>query len=122
MAAGMDVTILVTNALFDRSMNELARNFEPDEAALAKHVRYAPSYIQRTGWLICHSGDRIVSLGDIPGVWSADGNARFKEAWTAIVNEQELVCALTGSRYEPAPKPKAIIMDVRDVSLPSAVR
>ena len=42
----------------------------------------------------------------------SSGDESFKNAWKALVSEEELVCAQTGTRFAPLPKPKAIILDV----------
>lgn len=44
-----------------------------------------------------------------------EGDAHFKNAWKALISQEELLCGQTSARYRDTdlPKPQAIIIDVR---------
>ncbi|TBU44934.1 UDP-Glycosyltransferase/glycogen phosphorylase [Dichomitus squalens] len=86
------VTFLTTNAFYDRATKELSRSFESDDKELAKRVR-------------------VISTGNAEFMALTSGDESFKTAWKSLISEEELVCAQTGTRFAPLPKPKAIIID-----------
>nr|VWP02307.1 Trihydroxynaphthalene reductase (EC (T3HN reductase) [Ganoderma boninense] len=86
------VTLIATNAFYDRVKNELARSFDAGDEELAARIR-------------------VIAIGDIQFFFSPEGDEQFKTAWKSIIAEEELVCTKTGSRFAPLPKPKAIIID-----------
>ena len=55
----------------------------------------------------------MIAISDVAFLRSDEGDKAFEEAWKALVEERELVCKQTGTRFPALPKPKAAIMDVR---------
>ncbi|KAM5530918.1 hypothetical protein V8D89_015408 [Ganoderma adspersum] len=86
------VTLIATNAFYDRVKNELARSFDSNDEEPAGRIR-------------------VIAIGDIEFFFSPEGDEHFKTAWKSIIAEEELVCTKTGTRHAPLPKPKAIIID-----------
>ena len=60
---------------------------------------------------------RIVSLGHSETLVTSSDDPRFHDMWQALISEKEAVCAHTGVRHTPMPKPRALIADVRAGSL-----
>ncbi|TFK89457.1 glycosyltransferase family 1 protein [Polyporus arcularius HHB13444] len=88
----VNVTILTNTAYYTRITTELARSFEPEDEEHANRIR-------------------VISINDVAFLRSDEGDKAFEEAWKALVEERELVCTQTGTRFPPLPKPQAIILD-----------
>lgn len=113
------VTLIATNAFYDRVKSELARSFDADEEELAARIRSVPNSGHTLIFPSVNVIYRVIAIGDIEFFFSPEGDEHFKTAWKSIIAEEELVCTKTGTRHAPLPKPKAIIIDVRTVVPPT---
>ncbi|PIL34100.1 hypothetical protein GSI_03811 [Ganoderma sinense ZZ0214-1] len=89
----VDVTIVTTNAFYDRVNIELARHFEAGEEEYTQH-----SHIYRGRCL-----PERLSLGD--------GDEAFKKLFKALVSEEEVVCPRPAAIFPPLTKPQAVVLD-----------
>ena len=106
------LTLLTSNAFYDRVTKELSRSFDSGDKELAERIRSAANC-----YILCLSLPlryllRVISIGSMEFLALSSGDESFKNVWKALVSEEELVCAQTGTRFAPLPKPKAIIIDV----------
>ena len=62
---------------------------------------------------ITESYYRVIAISDVVFLRSDEGDKAFEDAWTSLVEERELVCKQTGTRFTAFPKPEAMILDVR---------
>ncbi|KAI0631464.1 UDP-Glycosyltransferase/glycogen phosphorylase [Trametes polyzona] len=99
----VNVTLLATNAFYDRIVDELARSFSPGEEDFAKRVR-------------------VVSLGDTDTFRFYSIDTEFKVLWQKLVAGEAVTCSKTGNTFAPLPKPSAVIADLFAVYPVRAIR
>ncbi|KAI0745368.1 UDP-Glycosyltransferase/glycogen phosphorylase [Earliella scabrosa] len=87
------LTMLTTDSFYERVKTEMARSFDANEAEYAERVR-------------------VISTGEAGFIRSDETDRIFKEAWSSLIEERDLVCTKTGTRYPPLSKPKALIVDM----------
>ncbi|KAI0769592.1 UDP-Glycosyltransferase/glycogen phosphorylase [Trametes elegans] len=88
----VNVTLLSTDGFYDRTVAELARSFAPGEEECARRIR-----VVSVGLASDHSFNAI--------------DENFKSVWQTLVAGREVVCAHSGERFDPLPKPEAAIID-----------
>ncbi|KAI0631466.1 UDP-Glycosyltransferase/glycogen phosphorylase [Trametes polyzona] len=99
----VNVTLLATNAFYDRIVAELARSFSPGEEDFAKRVR-------------------VVSLGDTDSFKFYSIDTEFKALWQKLVAGEAVTCSKTGNTFPPLPKPSAVIADLFAVQPVRAIK
>ncbi len=114
----VDVTILTTNAFYERVKIELARHFEAGEEEYLQHVRQV-AHIGHECALELNPSRRIISIGDVEFLKLGDGDEAFKKLFKALVSEEEVVCSRSGARFTPLAKPQAVVLDVCDAGYSS---
>ncbi|KAH9849890.1 UDP-Glycosyltransferase/glycogen phosphorylase [Lenzites betulinus] len=99
----INVTFIVTDTSYDRTVSELGRNFTAGEEAYAKRVR-------------------VVSAGAVE-LWDFSSlDAFYNNLWLQLVAGEEVVCKKTGTRFDPLPKPDAVIIDCLAVQLIRSIK
>ncbi|KAI0368559.1 UDP-Glycosyltransferase/glycogen phosphorylase [Pilatotrama ljubarskyi] len=86
------VTLLTSDAFYDRATAELARSFAPGEEDFAKRIR-------------------TVSVGSADTFGFDALDQGFRSVWTKLSGGEELVCLKTGTNFGVLPKPQAVIID-----------
>ncbi|KAM5530922.1 hypothetical protein V8D89_015412 [Ganoderma adspersum] len=88
----VDVTLITTNAFYERVKIELGRHFEAGEEEYSQHVR-------------------VISIGDAAFLSLRDGDEAFKKLFKALFSEEEVVCLRSGARFPLLTKPHAVVLD-----------
>ena len=106
------VTMLATEAFFERIQKEAARSFDEGQEECASRLR--PVILLQPHIIGSHMVYvyRIVSLGAFGMFKTAKDDARFEEMWKTLLAGEGPVCAHTGIQYPGLPRPRALIVDV----------
>ncbi|KAH9858609.1 UDP-Glycosyltransferase/glycogen phosphorylase [Lenzites betulinus] len=97
------VTFISTDAFYDRTVTELARGFVAGQEEYAQRVR-------------------VVSVGPVEWSHFRQLDEGFIGLWVQLVAGEAIVCKKTGTRFDPLPKPDAIIIECLAVKPIHAVK
>lgn len=109
------VTFLTVHSVHSRAVAEVARDFQPGEEHLLSRIRYL-SRLRMIRQIVTQNAPyRVVALDEGTEADETSGApGAFKAAYDRLCNDQPLICAKTGTRFEALPvRPNAVLLDVR---------